>query len=51
MNESEHESGHGRCDFCQTAEAKFTINGGLWWLCPSCMEKEYESHAPVGEEE
>tara|TARA_Y100000589_G_C27177193_1_gene639263 strand:+ start:704 stop:850 length:147 start_codon:yes stop_codon:yes gene_type:complete len=32
---------NGRCDFCQVEEAKFTINGGLWWICKKCMNEMY----------
>jgi len=32
----------GRCDFCQIEEAKYTINGGLWWICEKCMIFEYD---------
>ena len=38
----------GRCDFCQTAEAKYTINGGLWWICMKCFDEHYNLE---GEEE
>lgn len=31
----------GVCDFCGVYPAKFTINGGLWWLCRPCMDLEY----------
>lgn len=41
MNESEMKLNGGRCDFCQTEEAKYTINGGLWWLCERCMNEMY----------
>ena len=62
MNEDETESvpGNvvlpGRCDFCQVGQAKFTINGGLWWICQRCMDREYQAYpgngfGPVGEEE
>ena len=34
------ESG-GHCDFCGFYDAKFSINGGLWWLCKPCMEGAY----------
>lgn len=51
MNESEHESGHGRCDFCQIREAKHTINGGLWWICDICMDLEMNFTPHRGEEE
>lgn len=47
MIESELKVKAGRCDFCQTEEAKYSINGGLWWICHACMEKYYG----VGEEE
>ncbi len=39
MSETDVES--GRCDFCQVNEAKHTINGGLWWLCSPCMNREF----------
>ncbi len=39
MIETKPES--GRCDFCQIEEAKFTINGGLWWICKKCFELQY----------
>ena len=32
----------GRCDFCGWYEPKFTINGGLWWICNSCMFEHYD---------
>ena len=31
----------GRCDFCGILAAKHTINGGLWWICESCMDLTY----------
>ena len=44
---------NGRCDFCQIWEAKYTINGGLWWICQHCMEKEMEQfvHPPMSVDE
>jgi hypothetical protein len=31
----------GMCDFCAVAESKYTINGGLWWICEKCMIQQY----------
>ena len=31
----------GLCDFCQMYQAKHEINDGLWWLCDTCMDREY----------
>ena len=52
MNESEVKM-NGRCDFCQIWEAEFTINGGLWWICKHCMEKEMAQfvHPPMSDDE
>ena len=44
MKVSESVTESGRCDFCQIWEAKFSINGGLWWLCDHCMTKEFEQY-------
>lgn len=41
----------GMCDFCGIWEAKYTINGGLWWLCDHCMTKEFEHYVHPKEEE
>ena len=41
----------GRCDFCMVNEPKHTINGGLWWICDSCMSREYVYYTPKEEEE
>jgi ribosomal protein L37AE/L43A len=31
----------GRCDFCFEREAVHTINGGLWWICKECMNRQF----------
>ncbi len=41
VNESELNVNGGRCDFCQIEKSKFTINGGLWWICEKCMIEHY----------
>ena len=41
MSESEMKLNGGRCDFCATNESKYTINGGLWWICQSCMDAHF----------
>ncbi len=41
MKVTESVSESGRCDFCQIHEAKFSINGGLWWICIDCMHKQF----------
>ena len=41
VNESELKVNGGRCDFCQIEEAKYSINGGLWWICEKCMMNQY----------
>lgn len=54
MKVSESKPESGRCDFCQVNEPKHTINGGLWWICFSCMAEHYGQVAHVvfgGEEE
>lgn len=43
VNESEVKLNGGRCDFCQVEEAKFSINGGLWWICEKCMNDQFRS--------
>lgn len=40
VNENELKSG-SRCDFCGIYSAKYTINGGLWWICVVCMDRVY----------
>ena len=41
VNEGENESG-SPCDFCGFYAAKFSINGGLWWICSRCMDLIYD---------
>ena len=43
MKVSESEIESGRCDFCMVNEPKHTINGGLWWICRTCFDREYAS--------
>lgn len=35
------ETEHGRCDLCGVGTPVTTINGGLWWVCASCMVNLY----------
>ncbi len=41
VNESELNVNGGRCDFCQVETSRYTINGGLWWICKKCMILHY----------
>ncbi len=41
VTESELNVNGGRCDFCQVKPSRYTINGGLWWICKECMILHY----------
>jgi hypothetical protein len=40
-NETECPVLDGRCDFCGWYEPKYSVNGGAWWICVSCMNEHY----------